>query len=451
MKRKKILLLTCVLCGFAFTVIRAQSYYIDFTASGAATTLDSVYVENLTQGTSLTLQGSDTLHLYGTASVTSLYHSNADLRIYPNPFTEKSHLEIYIEVPTVATIDVYDAVGKHMVHLKQSIHKGHNTFDISGFASGHYHLIVKTASGQKSASFISLNTASQNPQIELKSTFAEDFQLKSTEKGTKNIVPMPYTTGDQMQFTGYSGSLIAVVTDVPTSSKTIDVVFAPFTCGDAFIDTRDGNVYATVQIGTQCWMAENLKYLPSVVGSATGSKTTPFYYVYDYDGTDTNAAKATANYTTYGVLYNWPAAMNGAVSSTSNPSGVQGICPTGWHLPSDAEWKQLEMFLGMTQAEANNIGWRGTDEGGKLKETGTTHWNSPNTGATNSSGFTALPGGVRGYSGSFSFIGNTGYWWSSTEDDTYYVWLRFLQNYFSNAFREKYVKEVGHSVRCLRD
>ncbi len=102
-------------------------------------------------------------------------------------------------------------------------------------------------------------------------------------------------------------------------------------------DSRDSQIYQYITIGAQVWMTENLAYLPSVFAPATGSNSTAYYYVYGYNGTDVAAAKATSNYTTYGVLYNWPAAMNGSASSTSNPSGVQGICPSGWHLPSDAE------------------------------------------------------------------------------------------------------------------
>src|SRR5690554_404167 len=142
-------------------------------------------------------------------------------------------------------------------------------------------------------------------------------------------------------------------------------------------DARDNQTYRIVTIGSQTWMAENLKYLPSVVGPWTGSQTTPHYYVYGYNGTDVNVAKATDNYATYGVLYNWTAAMDGEASSTTNPSGVQGVCPAGWHLPSDAEWTELTDYLT-------------SDAGGKLKETGTTHWNSPNSRATNETGFTAL-------------------------------------------------------------
>jgi len=212
------------------------------------------------------------------------------------------------------------------------------------------------------------------------------------------------------------------------------------TTSGTFIDSRDGNEYNWVQIGDQVWMAENLAYLPSVVGPGTGSQTTPHYYVYGYNGTNVTDAKATANYNTYGVLYNWPAAMNGAASSTTNPSGVQGVCPDGWHLPSDAEWTELTDYLGGTSIA-----------GGKLKETGTTHWNSPNTGATNETGFTALPGGYRYHNdGDFYDVGNLGRWWSATENN-YYAWYRYMNYNYSIVYRDYYNKELGYSVRCVRD
>lgn len=209
---------------------------------------------------------------------------------------------------------------------------------------------------------------------------------------------------------------------------------------NGFIDSRDGTHYNAVKIGNQIWMAENLKYLPIVVGPGTGSETTPYYYVYGYNGTSVTDAKATANHTTYGVLYNWPAAMNSEASSTTNPSGIQGVCPTGWHLPSDAEWTELTDYLGGTSVA-----------GGKLKETGTTHWNSPNTGATNETGFTALPGGYRNYYGTFTSIGNSGHWWSATEYSATYAWYNNMNYNNSNVNRNYGNKEVGFSVRCVRD
>ncbi|WP_162198222.1 FISUMP domain-containing protein [Geofilum rubicundum] len=216
------------------------------------------------------------------------------------------------------------------------------------------------------------------------------------------------------------------------------VIDAP-TAG-TFIDTRDGTGYNWVKIGDQIWMAENLRYLPSVVGPGAGSQTIPYYYVYDYDGTDVTDAKASVNYETYGVLYNWSSAMDGAASSTESPSGVQGVCPSGWHLPSDADWTKLTDYLGGESVS-----------GGKLKETGRTHWNTPNTGATNETGFTALPGGDCNDISAFNYIGNYGYWWSATEGSSSNAWQRKMHYVYSNVFRSELRKELGLSVRCLKD
>jgi uncharacterized protein (TIGR02145 family) len=228
-----------------------------------------------------------------------------------------------------------------------------------------------------------------------------------------------------------------------------------------FTDDRDGNVYPTVQIGNQCWMGKNLAYLPSVVGPGIGSNTTAYYYVYGYSGTDVAAAKTTSNYTTYGVLYNWSAAMNGATSSTANPSGVQGVCPTGWHLPSDAEWEQLEIYL--ANNGHNYDGSTGYDSNPRSKiakaMAATTHWeSSSNTGSVgnnlqenNSSGFTALPGGYRGSNGNFYDIGGYGLWWSATEINASNAWYRLLSYNASLVSRNNTNEELGFSVRCLRD
>jgi uncharacterized protein (TIGR02145 family) len=195
---------------------------------------------------------------------------------------------------------------------------------------------------------------------------------------------------------------------------------------NTFTDSRDNTVYKTLTIGNQVWMEGNLKYLPGVAGPGTGSKTTPYYYVFGYDGTNVADAKAATNYITYGVLYNWEAA--------------KAACPAGWHLPGDAEWTQLTDYL------------EGADgAGGKLKETGTTHWNNPNTGATNETGYKALPGGYRSSNGSFSDIGNYGFWWSATEQLTDYAWYRYMSYTHSNVNIIHSTKEFGLSVRCVRD
>ncbi len=238
----------------------------------------------------------------------------------------------------------------------------------------------------------------------------------------------------------YTVSLTAsngVLSATKTKTDYIMVTNSPF---GSFTDSRDNTVYQTVTIGNQVWMAENLKYLPSVVGSGTGSETAPYYYVYAYDGTDVNAAKATANYQTYGVLYNWSAAMNGAGSSAANPSGVRGVCPDGWHLPSDAEWTELEDYI-------SDDGHNGT-EGTALKST--SGWNSNGNG-TDNYGFTALPCGSRSDDGSFNGVGSNGNWWSATEYNSSRAYYCGLFYYFSDVYRYNSGKSAGFSVRCVKD
>lgn len=269
--------------------------------------------------------------------------------------------------------------------------------------------------------------------------------LKVTHGGTQTVTsvnkkPMRGTATAKAfhLYASYDGTSLAFT----NSAGTVDAY--------KFTDVRDNTEYKIVTIGDQVWMAENLKYLPQIHAADNGSSDEARYYVYNYTLGDVEGAKATANYTTYGVLYNWPAAMAGATSSDANPSSIKGICPTGWHLPSDAEWKQLEMFLGMTQEQADATGYRGEkNEGEQLKNSGTTYWANGNTG-TNASGFTAFPGGYRPSDGSFSGMGYLGFFWSATINGSS-AWYRYLQLTNSKVSRSSSIKTYGLSVRCLRN
>ena len=219
----------------------------------------------------------------------------------------------------------------------------------------------------------------------------------------------------------------------------------------------DGNEYATVQIGDQVWMAENLKVthfangvkIPLVedsidwVAQGYGGKAYCWY--------DNNVA----NGHTYGAMYSWFAAVNGTTGSNTNPSGIQGVCPDGWHLPSDSEWKELEMYLGMSQSEADRKDdFRGTNEGGKLKETGTSHWLEPNVGATNESGFSALPGGFRSilYDPQFNALGWTADFWTSSFDEEWgWPIERMLVSSYESIWRGRWDENAGNSIRCVKD
>lgn len=205
----------------------------------------------------------------------------------------------------------------------------------------------------------------------------------------------------------------------------------------------DGNLYSTVTIGTQVWMKENLKVsryrngdpLPTNLTDAEWSSTTNgACAVYDNDAT---------NNTAYGKLY-----IGYAVADP------RGLCPAGWHVPNDAEWKTLEGFLGMPVGELDATGNRGIAQnvGGKLKAA--SGWAAPNTSADNSSGFTGFPGGYRNYDGDFKLLGSSGFWATSPESPSTLVWYRSLS--FNNGSSDRnnggsYSGTFGYSIRCVRD
>jgi len=207
--------------------------------------------------------------------------------------------------------------------------------------------------------------------------------------------------------------------------------FADTTNSGTFSDNRDGHIYKWVKIGKQVWMAENLSYLPSVYPSSSEVETFVKYYVMGYcegykKGCNVNEAKANQNYITYGVLYDWEAALT--------------ACPSGWHLPSDAEWTALRSYLG------GEIG-----AGGKIKEAGIAHWKTPNEGGKNTSGFTAVPSGYRTSNGSFVDRGLKARFWSSSAAvpaGTSYWMVKHYHDYLSQS---KIAKSCGLSVRCLQN
>lgn len=190
----------------------------------------------------------------------------------------------------------------------------------------------------------------------------------------------------------------------------------------------DGNVYHTITIGTQVWMVENLKTTHYNDGTDLSNVTDDFNWAALETGGYRNYDNEESYAETYGRLYNWYAVESGK------------LCPTGWHVPTDAEWITLTDFLGGE-----------TVAGGKLKEAGTAHWNSPNTDATNTSGFTALPGGCLSYTLTYDNMRNFGYWWTSTAYNSVVVYYRSLYSTRGSINKSYYSKQVGFSVRCIKD
>ncbi len=242
------------------------------------------------------------------------------------------------------------------------------------------------------------------------------FFIDGVGKGSANSFPYNYNWNTTGENTGsYTLKATSYDNDGSNSSDEISIKLNSGSGGTTgtFTDPRDGQTYATIEIGSQIWFAENINY---EMGDS-----------WWYNNSNANGA-------VYGRLYIWDAALN--------------ACPSGWHLPTDDEWKTMEMFLGMSQSEADNTGYRGTDEGEKMKST--SGWNSNGNG-TNSSGFSAIPGGFRDRYDSFYHLGDYGFWWSSTENSSSSAWYRYLSCSYDQVYRHNWLKTTTRSVRCIKD
>jgi uncharacterized protein (TIGR02145 family) len=307
------------------------------------------------------------------------------------------------------------------------------------------------------------DTASLSTRIHTKLDKWDTASL-STRIDTKlntSFVPSGSQNGDIMYWNGTSnkwvilapgaeGQVLKIVSGIPVwraDATTSTTAFSP--CGTTITDI-DGNSYNTVLIGSQCWTKENLRVRRyndgtaiqfDATGGSGGSSSTwqnltiGAHTIYANDITATPS-----NLTQYGYLYNWYAAKGIYTTGTIVSTDTLNICPAGWHVPTDAEWTTLTTELGGESVA-----------GGKMKSIGTAYWNSPNTGATNESGFSALPGGNRGSVGSFGSIRDKFYLWSAYESSSSNAWIRYLSSNDGSVIRESNNKSVGASIRCIRD
>ncbi|MCE2771265.1 MAG: fibronectin type III domain-containing protein [Saprospiraceae bacterium] len=245
--------------------------------------------------------------------------------------------------------------------------------------------------------------------------------------------------------TAYTFAVIAtnaVGNSVASAASTAVTPAVPFVCGTSTINDFDGNPYYTVLIGTQCWTKENLKVTKyndgTVIPDLTASTSNP--WANSGARTEYVAAGVTGYVGTFGYLYNWYA--------VNDPSK---LCPAGWHVPTDSDWNKLVKYLDSGADTSSTSSNQSASAGSMMKEMGTTLWNSPNTGANNSSGFSAGPGGYRTDIGSFNGIRDFAIFWSATEDSTGRAWIRRLNNGDGDVSRIDIFESFGASIRCLRD
>ena len=401
--------------------LQAQDYLIGFAGTGDTTAVNTIQVDNLTTGAEVTLNGGDVLHLTASLGIDMEEMNNGQFFAYPNPMIDLAVIRFVAPDKGNATISILDLTGKTVYLTKRFLSDGENSFRISGIYRGIYILKISGRNYSYTTKLISLCQLQGIMEIENISSVKPPLM-----KSSPTTIDMKYNTGDQLLYTGISGPYSTIVTDVPIASKTITFNFA--LCKD-----NDGNYYKTVTIGgekevAQIWMAENLNVGTMILTVHNqGENGTIEKYCYNDDMNNCNI---------YGGLYQWDEMMQYVTTE-----GVQGLCPPGWHLPSEEEWLTMLNFLG------------GESLAGKvMKEVGNAHWVN-NSNATNSSGFTALPGGARIDNVSFWAIQYRGIMWTTSPDEVFDFKARFrtFDSLQDAVPVESGDKAMGLSVRCMKD
>ena len=415
-----------LLAWMVFTCLNAsaQNYLLTFAGTEASNTIDSILVQNLTQGTNLKLFGTDTLHLQGVLEVQNrLKNGNQSVLFYPNPMDLKGSFEFDAPQGGQATIEVFNAAGKQLIQAKLELGKGHQKFQLSNLDFGMNYIEISSSDYRLTGTILCQNKGKETPNLEDANGNAF-FVNGARISTTNNLKSMLYYDDEILLLKAFSGTFASVIALVPTSNALINIPF--FDCTDG-----DGNHYSTVKIGDQVWMAENLKTTRFLNGDTIPNMANGFQWATADSSGYCNHSNNQENATIYGRLYNWYSVKDN-----------RKLAPAGWHIPTSNEWQTL----------VNGNGGKYL-AGGKLKETGNMHWISPNSGATNALGFSALPGGNRNDIANFYNKGINGFWWTQTEitgAGSFGVHFSMYTNtpYCEHANADKH---MGFALRCVKD
>ncbi len=345
----------------------------------------------------------------------------------PNPFPESTTVRLFMVKEGELNLTMCDNTGRIRAGYTGHFQMGWHQFNVSTPGSGLFALMV---SDQEITKIIRLVSTGLNNHRAGISYQGPDGTMNKPPKLSTDDAAFIFYLGNQLQYTAYvNGYSTSILNGNPISSETYTFSMMPagFVCGD--VVSYSGKNYNTLQLGTQCWFKENLN-VGTRINGLTFQTNNGTIEKYCYNNLESNCD-------IYGGLYQW----NEVMQYTTVP-GVQGICPAGWHIPTSGEWTTLINFVGGNQFA-----------GGALKEAGTTHWLSPNAGATNSSNFTALPA-ADWYSsmGIFANLNEFTAFWSSTQSSMNLSWCLFL-DYMSvgvNFVPDGYQSD-GYSLRCLQD
>ncbi|MBR3578446.1 MAG: T9SS type A sorting domain-containing protein [Bacteroidales bacterium] len=468
--KKAICILALSLMGVATF---AQTVTLTFTGRNAANhymQLDRVVITNQTKGWSETIYWPDTTLIM--QNVTGIDESVANdgfglSQNNPNPFTGTTDVNLTVADAGAVTLEIADGNGRIVGANNYSpLPTGTHQFRIILSAAGTY-VMTARQNGKTSSIKMVCNGAGNGNQIEYTGTVGTNDYSPLPKFHTRGTTTNPFTFGDQMEYVGYA-TLNGTEIESPhiTQAQDSSQMFALLFSEDLSLDGQpcpgtptltdiDGNVYNTVWLGAQCWMRENLRTTRFPNGD-TITDATDIYEMIDATEPYLYAAYSSADSVAiYGYEYNWPAVMHQETSSDANPSGIQGICPTGWHVPSDAEWAQLISYVGciptfqcdgsssdIAKSLAANTGWNSYDNSCSCCVGNHTNMN-------NATGFSALP--ILNSETPGPYLINYAFFWTTTSYNENNVWTYGIASNSTTILKWPRDLTYGVSVRCVRD
>jgi uncharacterized protein (TIGR02145 family) len=457
----KIKALLSIAMGSLIMAAHAQnpSMTLNFTAQyqGDDIALDSIFIQNLTQGGDTMLYLSDTIFILdittGFSEPIQLSEKRFDVRQnIPNPFADMTTVSVLIVEKGYLEMTVRNIMGQNIAFYAGTLDAGTHRFTFYP-GNDRFYLLSAFFNGETGSIKMISNGSVQPGNVSLEYSGIEQYHPAYKDKSqTGSFV---FSLGDQLRFTGYATTPSLnignnEIEDSPEENKTytFNIIEGIRCLGEPSITDIDGNIYNTVLIGNQCWMAENLRTttyknstaIPNVTDDSEWAFLATGAYVWFVNDISWNDS--------YGALYNWYA--------TVDPSG---LCPEGWHVPTQGEWTTLTDFIGGTSSPSGNrlksCRQINSPLEGECNTSGHPRWNQDNTHyGTNDYGFSGFPGSRRADDGSFPILelGRYGYWWSSTEtgpNNAVFRYLHFVNGDFYQG--SDFKKKSGLSVRCLRD
>lgn len=427
-------------------VLYSQRSTLDLTFTAvnniAYVQLESIKIMNRTRGGDTILYYPDTvLSIYdvGIPDISKGDNAFQVFQNYPNPVADQTTISLYVPDKDRVDLIVTDILGRLILQSDRVLDKGIHNFRFTPGGANLYFFTARWRGNSSSIKILQSGVYSGGTTT-LEYTDCEDSSPQL--KVSKAIQDFFYSPGDELLYMGYANGFESGMLDVPEESQTYTFQFTTnIPCPGTPIVEYEGQIYNTIQVFSQCWLKENLNVGTMITRTMEQSNNGTIEKYCYYNEPDSCAK--------YGGLYQWDEMMQ-----YTTQQGVQGICPLGWHLPTDEEWKVLEGAVDSQYGIGDNIwdylGHRGYEAWTNLKTT--SGWNNDGNG-TDLFGFSGLPGGYLLSDGSFYNVGFTGCWWTSTElDDIYKFELsRVLICDIPGVYRNAHYGEYGFSVRCLRD